>query len=120
MAIKVMVVDDDPVIRALISEIVLTTGNVVEACESGAACLDALAVETPDLVVLDLQMPGMTGIDVLEKIRADEKTAALPVILLSANSDSPMIKEADVKADHYMQKPFDVKEFMQVIAEVGA
>lgn len=117
MTIKVMIVDDDPVIRTLISEIILNTGNQVETCENGATCLSHLENEIPDLLVLDLQMPDMTGMDVLERIRNNPKIQSLPVVLLSANSDSAIVQNNAAKADHVLQKPFNVRDFISLITQ---
>lgn len=110
-----MIVDDDPVIRTLISDIAESAGHTVEAFEKGEDCLHSMDNALPDVLILDLQMPGMNGIDVLKQLRQNTRTAGVPVIMLSANSDSPMVLDQSVHADLYLQKPFKVAEFLSVL-----
>lgn len=79
--------------------------------------MDQLAKQLPDILILDLQMPGMTGLDVLERIRADVRTAAISVIMLSANSDAGENSTSNCRADRYLMKPFNVMEIVQALEE---
>ena len=111
-----LLAEDDPDIRELISFRLSTAGHAVTAVEDGPSALDAAADAVPDLVLLDVMMPGLSGIDVCRALRARPETAALPVILLTARS-----QEADVQAgfragaDDYMTKPFSPRELVSRI-----
>ena len=111
-----LLAEDDPDIRELISFRLSAAGHAVTAVEDGPSALDAAADAVPDLVLLDVMMPGLSGIDVCRALRARPETAALPVILLTARS-----QEADVQAgfragaDDYMTKPFSPRELVSRI-----
>ena len=119
MSKRILVVDDDPVIRSLLSDIASSFGHRVEAFENGEACLTKLITELPDVIILDMQMPGMNGLEVLRRLKADQRTAAVPVIMLSANSDSAELSSDQAQADRYVQKPFNVGEFMAALDKTG-
>ena len=87
--------------------------------ESGSLCLDKLKGELPDIVFLDLQMPDMTGLEVLKHIRSNDKTAAMSVVMLSANSDSAVVNsDKEAKATCYIQKPFNMKEILALLEKL--
>lgn len=115
MSKKVLIVDDDPVIRMLVSEIVESFGHTVTSLENGADCLSQLKQDVPDVLILDLQMPDMTGLEVLKQLKLDSRTSAVPVIMLSANSDSENLSKGEVKADQYLQKPFNLSDFKKAL-----
>lgn len=116
MSKNILVVDGDPVIRTLLVECMSCFGHIVSAVESGAKCLDSLKSSIPDVLFLDLQMPDMSGLEVLKQIRSNEETAKIPVIMLSANSDSAAINsDEQAKATAYVQKPFDMKKMLALL-----
>jgi DNA-binding response OmpR family regulator len=108
---RVLVADDDADIRDLVAFKLTQSGHQVTAVEDGMAALRALREGPPDLVLLDIRMPGMSGLDVCRELRAAQETAALPVILITARS-----QEGDVElgfsagADDYIVKPFSPRE----------
>ncbi len=116
---SVLVVDDDMEVRDLVQ-------YTLEECDvhtaaSGEEALRAVAGHQPDVVILDIMMPGMSGLRVLELLRADPVTAELPVILLTAKA-----QEADVDrgfqmgADDYVVKPFSPLELARRVTAVAA
>lgn len=120
MGNKIVVVDDDPVIRILVTEYLATQGHEVEVCSSGKECLTRLSKSggevLPDIVILDLLMPEMSGAEVLQKIRNNKDTASLPVIMLSANSEAQAVtKTYNVRADSYIQKPFVIQTILDAV-----
>ena len=117
MARNILVVDDDPVIRALVSDTLVACGHAVESVEGGSQCLDRLrSGHLPDLVILDLLMPDMSGVEVLRGIRNSTHTSKLPVIMLSANSDAETIFDSEhIRANYYLKKPFKLDEILTVI-----
>ena len=113
---NLLIAEDDPDIRELLNFRLAAAGHAVTAVEDGPSALDAAAEAAPDLVLLDVMMPGLSGIDVCRALRARPETADLPVILLTARS-----QEADVQAgfragaDDYITKPFSPRELVSRI-----
>ena len=110
----VLVVDDDPAIQKVLRlNLELEGYAVVSAC-NGAEALERLADRKPDLVVLDVMMPVVDGLEVLRRIREDVAMADLPVILLTARStEDDMWQGWQLGADYYMTKPFDIEELLR-------
>ena len=118
---RILIVDDDPVIRTLVGDYLGAYGFEIELLESGGSCLAALKNRIPDLLIVDLQMPDMTGIEVLKRIRENALTAPLKVILLSANNTTESLAtQSGVKADYYLEKPFDMKVLLGLVKELSA
>lgn len=113
----VFVVDDDPVVRILVSEYLKSIGFQVCALESAKACLERLFNQRPDLLFIDMQMPGMNGAELLQVIRHTPELANLPVVILSAGSDTQAFTETNynVCADSYLSKPFDIETLSALI-----
>ncbi len=109
---KVLVVDDDPLNRSLLRVVLAPTCSVLEA-ESGPEALDLIARSEPDLVLLDVMMPGMSGHDVCRAIKTREGAPLLPVILLTA-LDEQEDRNAGLAAgaDDFLSKPFDRRELL--------
>lgn len=113
---NVLVVDDNPTIASIVREALKSEGYAVSCAYSGEEALDDLEVHTPDLIILDIMMPRMTGIEVLKKIKAIPKTAAIPVIMLTAVDKHDQVLEAyNLGADCYITKPFRPKELIHNI-----
>lgn len=91
---SVLVVDDDADSRSVVEAYLTKMGHAVTAVEGGRAALSALGAAVPDLVVLDLMMPQMTGVDFMRVIRGYLRWAKLPVIILTAYPDAPQLDEA--------------------------
>lgn len=108
---RVLIADDDADIRDLVAFKLAQSGHDVTAVEDGMAALRALREQPPDLALLDIRMPGMSGLDVCRELRATPETASLPVIMITARS-----QEGDVEvgfaagADDYIIKPFSPRE----------
>ncbi len=115
MGKKILIVDDDPVIRMLVTDIVSSFGHSVESSENGKDCLVRLTEGLPDIIFLDLQMPGMNGMEVLKQIRNDARTASVPVVMLSANSEVQSLGASDCQPDFYISKPFALADFLKVL-----
>jgi len=114
----VLVVDDERDITALVAYHLAKAGYRVTTASTGVAALDAIAAEAPDLVVLDLMLPGRSGYDVLAEIRRREETREIGVVVLTARRDeSDRIKGLAGGADDYITKPFSPEE---LVLRVGA
>ncbi len=108
---RVLVVDDDPVIRELIRETLNHDSfHVLEAC-NGVEGMRICAEQKPDLVILDIMMPGKDGLEVLRKLREDTFTSHIPIILLTARGMvEDKVRGLETGADDYITKPFDPLE----------
>ncbi len=114
----VLVVDDERDITALVAYHLARAGYRVTTAGTGPAALDAVAAEIPDLIVLDLMLPGRSGYEVLEEVRRREETREVGVILLTARRDeADRIKGLAGGADDYLTKPFSPEE---LVLRVGA
>ncbi|MFW6188343.1 MAG: response regulator transcription factor [Actinomycetota bacterium] len=111
--LSVLVADDDADIRDLVVFKLEQAGLEVTAVADGSAALDALARHRPDLVLLDVMMPGLSGLDVLRRIRADEQLRALKVLLLTARARDVDVDDGfTAGADDYVTKPFSPRELL--------
>jgi two-component system, OmpR family, alkaline phosphatase synthesis response regulator PhoP len=113
MNIKVLVVDDEEHIVELVKFNLETEGFDVEVAYDGLDGFVKARETKPDLIFLDWMLPGISGIDILKKIRSDKELLNTPVIMLTAkNMESDKIQGLDVGADDYITKPFSVKEVL--------
>ena len=114
----VLVVDDDPIVREVLQRYLLREGFEVTAAADGAAALSAVHESGPDLVLLDLMLPRVDGLEVFRRLRADAETADTAVIMLTAKgSETDRIVGLESGADDYVSKPFSPRE---VVARVRA
>src|ERR1700712_4780428 len=115
----VLVCDDEPVLRMLVRA-TLDRGNytVVEACD-GDEAIARTRSDHPDLILLDMMMPGRSGSDVLRELRADPATADTPVIMLTARAQASDREAMNVAgANHYLTKPFSPVGLASLVEEV--
>lgn len=85
---KILVTDDDPRNRKLLETLLQAGGYEVNCADSGEAALEAIAAEQPDLILLDLMMPGMDGFEVVKQLKADSATRGIPIIMVTALDDA--------------------------------
>jgi CheY-like chemotaxis protein len=121
---RIVVADDDVDVRTLVVLKLESVGHEVIGVENGVEALEQCREVLPDLVVLDLMMPAMSGLEACREIRADPETADLPVILLTARAqDHDVLAGRSVGADAYLTKPFsprDLAHQVHVILEGSA
>ena len=119
---RILVADDDVDIRELVEFKLSTLGHDVVAVGDGAAAVEACRSERPDLAVLDVMMPGVSGLEAIRAIRAIPELADLPVILLTARAQESDVETGfDSGADDYVTKPFSPRELAErVEALLGA
>lgn len=115
MSATVVIADDDPDIRELVAISVARAGlTLVASVADGAAALSALREHRPDLAILDIAMPELTGVEVCRAIRADPDTGDLRILLLSASVDeNAQSAGLDAGADHFLSKPFSPRDLTQ-------
>jgi DNA-binding response OmpR family regulator len=118
---KILVVDDDEhILRSLSQYLELEDFDVISA-SSGPEALKLFAEHSPDLLVLDVMMPGMDGYQVLEAIRKNAQTAHVPVLMLTARDQhNDIVKGYQMGATSYLVKPFNLDELVDAIREVFA
>ena len=116
--IRALIVDDEPLARERLQELLedAPAVTVVGTAEDGLDAVEDIRAQAPDLVFLDVQMPGMTGIDVIEEIGADD----MPVTVFVTAYDQYAIKAFDLAAVDYLLKPFDDERFEQALQEARA
>ena len=116
---RILVVDDDEHIRKSLSQYLEMEDFLVDRASSGPEALALAAQRTPDLVLLDLMMPGMDGFEVVEHLRRQAPTARVPVILLTARGqDTDVIRGYQIGVSSYLTKPFNLNELVDTIREV--
>jgi len=110
---KVLVAEDDRVTRQLLESLLHTRGHVTVGVADGRSALKALREQQPDLVILDIGLPEMDGLDICEKVRQEPGGADLPIVLLTSNLEQAMRYEGFLRgADDYVSKPFDPVELL--------
>ncbi|HYW50038.1 MAG TPA: response regulator [Gemmatimonadaceae bacterium] len=115
---RILVVDDEPDIVALVAYHLAKTNYRVSTASNGTDALSIARSERPSLLVLDLMLPGMSGFDVLEHIRAEEGTRHIAVLMLTARKEEQdRIRGLSLGADDYLTKPFSPQE---LVLRVGA
>lgn len=114
---KIFCVEDDANIRELVLYTLNATGFEAKGFESGTELFERIKEELPDLVLLDIMLPGMDGMEILEILKKDYND--LPVIMVTAKSDQiDKIKGLDNGADDYITKPFDIMELVSRVKAV--
>jgi DNA-binding response OmpR family regulator len=117
----IVVADDDADIRDLVGFKLEQSGHEVELVADGAAAVSACRERRPDLVLLDVMMPGMSGLDACRALRDDTALATVPVILLTARAQESDIEQGfRAGADDYVVKPFSPRELASRVTAVLA
>jgi two-component system, chemotaxis family, chemotaxis protein CheY len=115
-----LVVDDSRVIRKVACHIVETLHFEAQEAEDGVAALDACRVRMPDVILLDMQMPRMSGAEFLRSLRRQDNGGHPVVVLCTTENDVPQITEAmKAGANEYVMKPFDRESLARKLAEAG-
>jgi len=116
---KILVVDDEEDILKLIKYNLLNEGYSVECVTSGEDALKKVGSELPHLIILDLMLPGVDGLDACKQIKNDAKTAHIPIIMLTAKGEEPdIVIGLELGADDYITKPFSPRVLMARIKAV--
>lgn len=114
---KILIVDDDTTITELMKALVKMDGHEPTIVNDSLYAMETANSVSPDLITLDLMMPGLTGFDLCELLRNDPKFANTPIIVISAKDD-PQSREKALAAGarEYLIKPFDVDDFLEKIS----
>lgn len=110
---RFLVVEDEPDIAAVVAYQLTRAGHNVRTASTGAEALRIIEIDPPDLVILDLMLPGMNGLDMLRTLRESEETKALPVVVLTARGEEKdRLAGFELGADDYVTKPFSPRELV--------
>ena len=119
MPTTVLLCDDEEVLRQLVRATLANDDYSIVEASDGDESLELARSYRPDLIVLDMMMPGRSGLEVLRELRADPETAATPVIMLTARArESDRNEAASAGADRYLAKPFSPLELISVVEEL--
>jgi len=123
--VEILLVEDNPndaelTLRALKQR---KLANQVHVCRDGAEALeffDGAAGRVPKVVLLDLKLPKLDGLEVLRRLKADQRTKAIPIVILTSSREEPDIERAyELGANSYIVKPVDFEAFARAVSEVG-
>lgn len=113
MATSVLIVEDEPEIREMLNFSLTRAGFTVIEAATGEMALQRLNTDLPDILIVDWMLPGMSGVELAKRIRRDELTSALPLLMLTARSEeTDVLKSFESGIDDYMSKPFSPKELV--------
>jgi DNA-binding response OmpR family regulator len=116
---QALVVEDDPDIVELVAHYLAQEGWAVESVADGAAALTQIRRGSFDLLILDLQLPGLDGLSLCAEVRRDKRTQHLPIVMLTARGDeADRVVGLEIGADDYMVKPFSPKELLARVRAV--
>ena len=119
MTKHVLIADDETNIVISLEFLMKREGHRVSVARDGDAALEAIRRERPDLVLLDVMMPGKSGFEVCQAVRADEALATVKILMLSAKGrDTDLAKGSALGADAYMTKPFSTRELADTVREL--
>ncbi len=105
---KILVTDDDPRNRRLLETLLQAGGYEVNSADSGQAALESIAVDPPDLILLDLMMPGMDGFEVVRRLKAGPATCGIPIVMVTAlDDDASRARLAAAGVSEVITKPID-------------
>jgi CheY-like chemotaxis protein len=119
MPAKVLVCDNEEVLRALVRAALAPEGYDIVEAKDGDESVELARSVDPDLIVLDMMMPGRTGLEVLEELRGEERFAETPVVMLTARTQEADRESASTAgADRFLPKPFSPVELASVVEEL--
>lgn len=115
----ILVVDDEPAIRHMLDFVLTTNGFGCRGAADADEAQTAVGRETPDLILLDWMLPGVSGLDFARRLKRDPRTNRIPIIMLTARGEeSDKVTGLDVGADDYVSKPFSTRELLARIRAV--
>ena len=119
MAAKILLVEDEPAIQELLVFNIKQCGYIAIQASDASEALTHITRELPDLILLDWMLPGISGIELARRLRADQRTRNIPIIMLTARTDErDKIHGLESGADDYITKPFSPRELMARIRSV--
>ncbi|MHA3978171.1 response regulator [Halovulum sp. GXIMD14794] len=117
---KVLAVDDTLALRAMLTDCLKGAGHTVSTASDGHEALGVLRTDRPDIVITDLNMPVMDGLDFLAKARRDPAGRGLPILLLTSETSPDLRRRAEqLRATGWLPKPFDPAQILSLVAHLG-
>jgi two-component system response regulator RpaA len=118
---KILVVDDDVTMTSLIQTLLMMEGHETTTVNDSTTAVDVAAQVNPDVITLDLMMPGLTGFELCELLHRDPRFANIPIMIVSARDDhESRLKAKEVGAKDYLTKPFGVDDLLEKIRDLAA
>jgi CheY-like chemotaxis protein len=115
MPARILIVEDHPTMRSALRSLLEAEGFQVEEASDGRRALEAIRAEPPDVVFLDMNIPGIGGPDVLDSIKGDPATASVEVIVITAEGEEGRAPALRAGADAYLTKPFSPTELLRTV-----
>lgn len=116
---KILIIDDDLLITGLMQTLVTMDGNEAVIVNDSMDAVETAVAVQPDLITLDLMMPGLSGYDICQLLRADPRFDQTPIIIISAKEDTQSKEKAlKLGATEYITKPFDIDHFIKTIQKL--
>ena len=122
MKLRCLLIDDEPpALKVLESHITQINGlEIVAQCKNALEALDVLSRKTVDLMFLDIKMPKMDGMEVLEIVKSNTGTKKIPVVILTSSKEDPDVTRSyDLGANGYIVKPVEFDSFIKTVSELG-
>lgn len=121
MSCKILIADDEPNLLISLEFLMKREGFDVSVARDGVEALSAIREQRPELVLLDVMMPGKTGFEVCQEVRADDALRGVRILMLTAKGrDTDVAKGLALGADAYMTKPFSTRELVQKVRDMLA
>jgi len=118
MRARILIVDDHPTMREAMRLVLDGEGFTVDEAADGARALELVARDRPDLVLLDLNMPGISGPDLLEALKASRVTSGIPVVVVTAEEEEGRRAAMQAGAEDYLTKPFSPHALVRTVEQV--
>ena len=118
MRARVLIVDDHPTMREAMRMVLADEGFAVDQAADGARALDLVASDRPDVILLDLNIPGISGSDLLAALRATSATSGIPVIVVTAEEEEGRRAAMQAGAQDYLTKPFSPRALVRTVERV--
>ncbi|MCD8534423.1 MAG: response regulator [Verrucomicrobia bacterium] len=119
MKYKILTSDDSKMVRVIVARTFSPFNCEILEAGTGTEALEVVAKHSPDLIILDITMPDMTGLEVLKTLRANPVTASIPVVMLTAESANKTVEEADrLSVSGYIAKPFKPEQLLAQVKSI--
>ena len=115
---KVLVVDDDPAILEICSDLLQTEGYTVSVATNGQQALEQIRTDPPQVILMDIMMPVLDGVEACRQVKANPATAEIPVVLMSARTNLTRQSQDLASADALVAKPFDIDHLLNTIHDL--
>jgi len=113
---KILIIEDSPTVCHMVEEVIVKKGYKIMLAVNGEEGLEMAKEGRPDLILLDITLPGIDGFEVLHRLRRDPETGSILTVMLTSKGDTGHIRRAiELKADDYLIKPFEAEELLTLV-----